>query len=162
MRNSESNADDALGASGRTPASWSACAILLLTACAGPALQIDNPGKHRVFLDGVEEARETVPFRYYGTMQCDVLPSAEAQSPRAQFLNSPSRQLVTVPPPASPWLFPFDLPLELWSWARRGHPTTTVTAEMAPRGSAEQILPGVQPSGLRGINERAQQARISR
>jgi hypothetical protein len=140
----------------------STAAALLLVGCAGPALQIDNPGQHRVFLDGVEETRQTLPFRYYGTLQCDVLPGAAVQGSREEFRNTPSRRAVAVRPPANPWMFPLDLPVELWAWAWHGQPPTTVTAELSPRSDAEPVLPGVQPSDLRSINERALQARISR
>jgi hypothetical protein len=149
------------------PRSLAACpaslsAALLLVGCAGPTLQIDNPNEHRVFVDGVEEARPELPFRYYGTVHCDVLPANAPPDSRQQFRGLPTRHAVVVAPPASPWWFPFDLPIELWSWARHGQTPTVIHAELTNRSNAEPILPGVQPSDLRNINERAWQARISR
>lgn len=142
-------------------------AALLLMACAGPTLQIDNPEQHRVFVDGVEETRQELPFRYYGTVHCDVLPPYTPPGSRQPFRGQPfsglpTRHAVVVEPPANPWWFPFDLPIELWSWARHGQTPTVVTAELTPRSNAEPVMPGVQPSDLRNINERAWQARISR
>ncbi|MFY9345952.1 MAG: hypothetical protein WAT39_25905, partial [Planctomycetota bacterium] len=51
-------------------------ALLVLTAaCTGPALHVDNPQRHPVYVDGVATSAPSLPFRYYGTTRWDAVPA---------------------------------------------------------------------------------------
>lgn len=134
-------------------------------------MHLEQPAGQRVFVDGRVETRTELPFRYYGTTVLDALPGdAEPAGPhtaggprkRADFSLRPVRTLVELPPPAEPWLFPLDFPLEVVHWLRHGAPPTRAAVAAAPVPESERVLPGVRPAGIEQVNERARAARVSR
>lgn len=131
-----------------------------LAACTGPSLRLDEPDGHPLFLDGRATAAGETPFRYYGTAAWDALP--RDVDGRADWSKRPTRGTVAVPPPAPPWLFPFDLPIELVALALHGRPDQTAAVRVdaaapEPRGEAEIV--NVE---LAGLAARARAARASR
>ena len=146
----------------------SLCTVAALsTSCAGPTLQIDNSAQHAIFVDGRQEAGRELPFRYYGTTAVDALPAdlpgtptQPDHPPRADLSQQPARQLVVTAPPASPWLFPLDLPLELMVWLWRGQPPAQAAITLPPAPAAGS--PEVRPKGEPELVERATAARIQR
>ncbi len=107
--------------------------VFLLFACTGPALHVDNPDHHTVFVDGVHTHAPTLPFRYYGTTRWNALPKAPAGD-RADFSSLPSSQTVAIPVPVSGWLFPLDFPLELLARLANGRADvrTAIAVQKAP------------------------------
>ncbi|MEO6596242.1 MAG: hypothetical protein ABIP94_15950 [Planctomycetota bacterium] len=134
-------------------------AALAAAACTGPSLHIDNPDAHRVFIDGVEQTTPELKFRYYGTTRWDAQPAPEDGRP--DWSLQPASELVAVPEPASPWLFPLDFPLELLRRAVRGREDTTAAIAL-PATPPEQLLSAEAAPSLLQVTERALQARISR
>ena len=134
--------------------------LALLTACKGPELHIDNPDGHTVFLDGVQTDAIDIPFRYYGTTRWDAQPVD--RDPFGEWTKQPASQLVTISPPASGALFPFDLPVELVSRLFGGRGDVTTTIEL-PTTQAQQLAETEQANAQLGaLMQRAQQARLSR
>jgi hypothetical protein len=144
----------------RTRQFAAASALALAGACTGPTLRLHNPEGHPVFVDGVATGSELLPFRYYGTTRWTSVPKDVDQ--RADWDHLPTTGLVELPAPASPWLFPLDLPLELLArlTSGRGDTTTEVTVHQKPpdpRSEAELAL-----AELTALTERATRARTSR
>ena len=84
--------------------------LLLLSqlfACSGPALEVTTtPPDATVYLDNrqlPERTPITRPLPYYGTLR--------VEAERAH--HRPATRAVTAAEPVTPWLFPFDLPLEV-------------------------------------------------
>lgn len=131
-----------------------------LAACTGPSLRLDEPDGHPLFVDGRATAAGETAFRYYGTTVWDALP--RDVDGRADWSKRPTRGAVEVPPPAPPWLFPFDLPVELVARALHGRPDQTAAVRVAdaapePRGEAEIVN-----LELAALAARARAARSSR
>ncbi|MCA8965421.1 MAG: hypothetical protein H6838_11345 [Planctomycetes bacterium] len=83
-----------------------AAAIALAAgACTGPHTTIHNPEGHRVFVDGRELDRTSLPFRYYGTSRWDAQPRDLGQ-PRP--VETPP-EAEPAPPPQAPQLQAFDI-----------------------------------------------------
>jgi hypothetical protein len=110
---------------------WSITAVAAFAGCAPAVLSIDaEPKNALVLVDG--EPRGTPPVRvrapYYGTSRVELLPP-QAEGP--PYWHSVSR-MVAIEPPAPPWLFPFDLLIELagYPWRDRD---TRVALQAEPR-----------------------------
>jgi hypothetical protein len=131
--------------------------LALLAACQGPALHIDNPEGHTVFLDGVQTTAVDIPFRYFGTTRWDAQPVD--RDPLGDWSLQPASKAVTISAPVSPVLFPFDLPLELLVWVVRGTVDTTTVIELPPT-PAQQLAEAEGALGT--LVQRAQEARVSR
>ena len=136
-------------------------AVLVGAACQGPALHVVNEGGHRVFVDGVETDEPTLPFRYYGATRWDALPIEPDERGLPRFALSPASGTVRVPPPASPWLFPLDLPVELVVRLLHGRRDATANVELSPRTDAtsDREIPTAELGALSG---RARTARVAR
>lgn len=135
-------------------------------ACTGPSLHIDNPGAHPVYLDGKADARHEVPFRYYGTTRWDAEPADVLERPTGPLVpdwrHLPTSRSIELPPPASPWIFPLDFPLELLARLANGRADVHTTVEVQPapldtREEAEVLL-----TEMPALRQRAQEARIAR
>jgi hypothetical protein len=114
-------------------------AVAAPVACRGPRLHVHNPEGHLTFVDGVETKAASLPFRYYGTTRWDALPKDvdQGRGLRPDWSQRPTSWNVEVPWPASPLLFPLDLPLELASWLLGGRTDTTTTVSAAPVSAAD-------------------------
>jgi hypothetical protein len=134
--------------------------LFAATACTGPSTHVHNPDGHRVFVDGQALASERLPFRYYGTSRWDADPADTARGP--DWSLQPASGRIDLPPPASPWLFPLDLPLELARRALFGREDVIVAVELPPAGADLAIEPEVPPAGLPELVDRAIAARIRR
>ena len=136
-------------------------AALCLCACKGPALHLHNPEQHPVFVDGTAETRETLPFRYYGTTRWDALP--RDVDGEADWKRQPASQLVAIPPPASPLLFPLDLPLEFFDWLIHGKRSVSTTVTLPPNAANSEQAPAEgDRAALGALRQRAQAAREQR
>ncbi|MCA8976988.1 MAG: hypothetical protein KDC98_19855 [Planctomycetes bacterium] len=131
-------------------------------ACAGPgpATVIANPQQHRCFLDGVQQQRRHVPFRFYGTSRIDVVP-ADVRG-RPDWSRRPGSIAVQLSPPVSPWLFPLDFFAEIYERTANGPGDATVTVAAEPIAPEMQIDPEARPAGIDELNQRAHAARIAR
>ena len=125
--------------------------------CSGPATYIDNEGGHRCYLDGVQERRPKVPFRYYGTSRIDVIPADVDGGP--DWDRRPMTVAVPLPTPANPWFFPFDFLIEAVDRFLHG-PGDVIATIGSP--SRPTLDPGIRPPGIEAVNERAHAARIAR
>jgi hypothetical protein len=134
--------------------------LLAFAACTGPATHIHNPDGHRVFVDGLETTKTELPFRYYGTSRWDATPADKQGEPDWKLL--PASQPLELPPPASLWLFPIDLPLELAHRAFFGREDTTATIRLPATPADMQIEAEVRPQDLGHFTARALQARLTR
>ncbi|MCK5941677.1 MAG: hypothetical protein KAI24_06900 [Planctomycetes bacterium] len=161
----------------------------LATACntPGPTLTIANPERERVYLDGRqvlhgregldpppearaadqdaqdrERALESVvelKFRYYGTTRWDVLPNVREDSGVPVFDELPNSAEVEITPPASPWLFPFDFPLEIVDrtlFGRRDREVVVAPKQKQPIGGE------IPQDDLGKLSARARAARSAR
>ena len=128
--------------------------------CTAPGTHIDNPAGHQCFVDGQRETKPDQPFRYYGTSRVDALP-ADVKG-RPDWTLQPASQAVEHAAPASLWLFPLDLPLELVrrAWSGRQDQTVVITLPATP--PELRVLPEIRPTGLEAVAERALQARNAR
>ena len=138
--------------------------LLLLAAAAaacntpGPRLRLENPERHAVFLDGRRVATERapdaarapdalpdgvaeVPFRYYGATRWDVLPTVSEDDGVPRFDRAPQSAVVALPPPANPWLFPLDFPLELIRRTWSGRRDVVVEVRAAPKEPLQGEIP---------------------
>lgn len=158
---------------------WAATA-LLAPACTAPATELHNPAGHRVFVDGRElrqpaldprqpgadTATHRLPFRYYGTSRWDAqprdLPGTPTRSERPDWQNLPASAPIAQPAPVSPWLFPFDLPLELLDLALHGRDDFTATVALPAVPEGERVVQSVQPTELDRVAARARAARAAR
>jgi len=138
-----------------------ALVALFASACVGPRTEIDNPAGHRVFLDGTAVNDESVPFRYYGESRWDALP-ADRPGGDPDWSQQPSSQPILLPPPASPWLFPLDLPLETLRRVVYGREDVTARITLAPTPANERIESEVAPTGQVDLVQRAVRARLAR
>ena len=138
-----------------------ALTALLASACTGPQTAIENPAGHRVFLDGSAVTTETVPFRYYGESRWDALP-ADRPNGEPDWSTQPSSQPIVLPPPASPWLFPLDFPLEMLRRVVRGREDVTTQITLPTTPPNERIESEVAPTGQVDLVERAVRARLAR
>ena len=115
-----------------------------------------------MFVDGMATSEPMLPFRYYGVSRWDALPVDTQANGRPSWALQPGSGAIELPPPASPWLFPLDLPLEL---ARRivfGREDVTATIVLPPTPADQRIDAEVAPTGQSGLVDRAQKARTSR
>jgi hypothetical protein len=142
-------------------------ALLAVAACRGPALQLDNPARHRTFVDGVEvsgKQKGKLPFRYYGTTRWDALPADVEQEHgrfEADWDHLPASETVAIEPPASLLLFPLDFGVELV--VRLFGVTGDQTARIAvPETPPEQRVQMIQPAAIGALGDRARAARIER
>ena len=134
----------------------------------GPEMTVQNPGGHVVFLDGKRvldgnaleaEPTRVLPFRYYGVTRWDVLPNIQEQDGVPMFDVGPQSAEVDLAPPANPWLFPFDFPLEALGRLLYGRQDAEITAEAA----AKQRIEGAIPQDELGkLSARARAARSER
>ena len=142
-------------------------AVLVACACRGPTLQLDNPGQHRTFVDGVEVGSKPttkLPFRYYGTTRWDALP-ADVEHPelgrRADWDHLPASETVAIDPPASLLLFPFDFGVELV--VRLVGVTGDQTARIAvPETPPDERVEMIPPDAIGALGDRARAARRAR
>ena len=134
--------------------------MLVVAACTGPATRVSNPDGHRVFVDGQTLHREYLPFRYYGTSRWDAMPVDTPHGP--DWSLRPSSGRIDLPPPATPWLFPFDFPLELLHRSFHGRGDVVANVSLPPAGPDVAIESEVTPAGLPNLLERAFAARTSR
>ena len=135
---------------------------------AGPTLTIENPSGHVVYIDGRQvldgrgeaaEADRELPFRYYGATRCDVIPRVAERDGVPIFDQRIHSIPVALPPPASPWLFPLDLPLEAIDRLFHGRRDVVITAVATPRDRMEGSIPQEQ---LGELSARARAARSER
>lgn len=150
-----------------------ACLSLLVPACTAPGTELHNPNGHRVFVDGRElrqpaadATSHRLSFRYYGTSRWDAqpkdLPGTTSRSERPDWQNQPASGPIEQPAPVSPWLFPFDLPLELLDLAWHGREDFAATVALPPVPEGERVVQSVQPTELDRVAARARTARASR
>jgi len=132
------------------------------TACAGPKLHIKNPDEHDVFLDGRQVHKETQNYRYYGTSRWDTLPLVREDNGVPVFDSMPNSETVEIPAPASPYLFPFDFPLEVLSRTAFGRPDQTVTVTVIEKPPEQRIGLEIPGEELGKLSARGRQARIQR
>ncbi len=150
----------------RTPAFVLLPALLGGAACTGPALHIDNPERHPVFVDGVAVPRAqaapttTLPFRYYGTTRWDAVP-AEREG-RSDFTHRPASESVVTEPPLTGWLFPLDFPVDLVSRLLHGRGDATATVRVTPTPPSSRAEPDSAKANADALRERARLARVSR
>ena len=138
-----------------------AAVVPLAGACTGPTTVIDNPHDHRVFVDGALVATSTLPFRYYGVSRWDALPKDLANS-RPDWALQPASEAIDLPPPASLWLFPVDLPLELLRRTLYGREDVTTRIVLPPTPAAARVDAEVPPIGQVELLARARAARLAR
>lgn len=133
----------------------------LAAACTGPTLRVDNPDRHVVFLDGVQTRGGVKPFRYYGVTRWDALPAdrGRGERARADWTRAPTSEEVAIPPPASPWLFPFDLGIELVARVLHGRDDRTTTVRARAVASPPPELAAADGEALAA---RGREARIRR
>ena len=132
-------------------------------ACTGPALRIDNPDHHTVFLDGVATPAGAKAFRYYGTTRWDALPADRSDRPhRADWQHLPTSRAVAVPAPVTPWIFPLDFPLELLARLANGREDATAAIEVLPAATDPRPESEIANLELATLTLRARQARASR
>ncbi|MBK8100919.1 MAG: hypothetical protein IPK26_27865 [Planctomycetes bacterium] len=136
----------------------------LLAGCAGPATSIAAPDL--ALLDGRQlpppdpiTGTRTLPFRYYGTTIVDALPGT-ATDERPDFTLTPTRVHGTLAEPVSPWLFPFDFPLELLGFAFGGQQPQVLGVHLPE--NPDKVAAGFRPAGLIPLRDRALRARIER
>ena len=130
-----------------------------------PALELRQPA-----LDprqpGADTATHRLPFRYYGTSRWDAqprdLPGTPTRSERPDWQNLPASAPIAQPAPVSPWLFPFDLPLELLDLALHGRDDFTATVALPAVPEDERVVQSVQPTELDRVAARARAARAAR
>jgi hypothetical protein len=134
--------------------------LLLATACTGPCTVVHNPEEHRVFVDGLAAKADLLPYRYYGTGRWDAVPGDRDGHP--DWSRSMASGPIEMPPPASPWLFPLDFPLELLRRAWFGREDVHVTIEVPSAGDDAVVEPGVPPHGVDAMVARAQAPRNAR
>ncbi|MBX3465137.1 MAG: hypothetical protein KF830_18355 [Planctomycetes bacterium] len=138
--------------------------VVLSAACSGPATHVHNPAAHRVFVDGQElpsaPAGWVLPFRYYGKSRWDAAPGDRDGKP--DWSLQPAAGPIVMPEPASPWLFPFDFPLEVARRAFVGREDQTVHIQLPPTPPDLQVPTEVPPLGLADLLERAAAARVQR
>lgn len=135
---------------------------------AGPTLTVQNPGGHAVYVDGRQilaggseaaEADRELPFRYYGATRCDVIPRVAERDGVPIFDERIHSIQIALPPPASPWLFPLDLPLEAIDRLFHGRRDVVITAVATPRDRLDGSIPQEQ---LGELSARARAARSAR
>jgi len=133
---------------------------LARASCTAPATYIDNAEGHTCYLDGVRETRPRVPFRYYGTSRIDVVPIDNPNGP--DFDRQPMSVTVPLPPPASPWLFPFDFFVEIFERTVHGRGDVVAVLGAPPTPTELRVDPELRPLGIDDVNRRAHAARIAR
>ena len=134
--------------------------VLLGAACHGPALHIDNPDQHQVFVDGRRVYKSELPFRYYGTTRWDALPADVDGGP--DWTHRPGSEQVTITPAISPLLFPLDLPIDLLWWIAGGHDDVTTTITLPTTDAQQRAESELGNLQLAELVERALAARASR
>lgn len=143
-------------------ASPAACALvgLALCSCTGPRLLVEDRGKHDVFLDGRRIYDDEVKFRYYGTTRWDALPADRDGA--LDWTLRPASQEVAITPPAPPWLFPLDFPLEMLVWTFGGGGDTTTRIVLPTTDAQRRAESELGNAQLAAMAERAVAARRSR
>jgi hypothetical protein len=144
----------------RTPPLAAVLALAIAGACTGPALHVNNPDGHVVFVDGTLVTTPSLPFRYYGRARCDALP--KDHDGRADWDHMATSEHVDVRAPASPWLFPLDLPLELLARVANGRPDTTIDVAVRPRPADPRSEREFTNAESTAVAARARDARIAR
>ena len=137
-----------------------AATLAVATACTGPALHIDNPGQHTVFVDGRATTATSLPFRYYGTTRWDAVPADVGG--RSDWRHQPKSQLVLMPVPVSAWIFPLDFPLELLARAANGRGDVTTQIAVDPAPGDRRTEDESANAEVAALAERAKAARIAR
>lgn len=135
-------------------------ATVLASSCTGPRLHLDNPERHRVFVDGRLTGAETLPFRYYGVTRWDAFPADRDGQP--DWHRRPTSREVAIAPPAPPFLFPLDLPIELATWLLGGTGDTTTTIDVPQSDAQARNAWELGNAERAAITERALAARASR
>ena len=138
-----------------------AALALLGSGCAGPQTRIVNPDGHRVFVDGTAQQKQVLPFRYYGTSRWDAQPADEATG-RPDWSRTVGSGAIPLPPPASPWLFPFDFALEAVCRLAVWRNDTIAVIDLPPTPTEQRVDAEAVPVGQRPLVERAHAARIAR
>lgn len=145
------------------PSRLVAALAALAGACTGPALHVDNPGGHTLYLDGAATTAGTKPFRYYGTTRWDALPvDRQGRTPRPDWQHLPTSRAVALPPPVTSWIFPLDLPLELLVRLANGREDTTTVVEVRPAPTDLRSETEIANLELAAMAQRARQARTDR
>jgi hypothetical protein len=131
-------------------------------ACTGPALHLECADP--LFVDGVREPRDEVPFRYYGTTRLSAQPmrSMPGDDPRPDWDRQPSALDVAIPPPITGWLFPLDLPLELLRRGLFGREDARAALALPPTPADLAVHGEVEPVGADVARARALLARVAR
>jgi len=137
-----------------------AATLASATACTGPALHVQNPDGHPVFVDGVAVTDPSLPFRYYGTTRWQALPKDRAG--RADWDHLPTSERVVMLPPVTPWLFPLDFPLELLARLANGRADTTVNVTVQPRPADPRSDREFANAESTAVAARARDARTNR
>ena len=133
------------------------CGAFVVAACQGPSLKLSSDGPR--YVDGRSEPSDELPFRYYGTTVIDVMP-ADLENGTPDWSRSPVRGEVAMPAPASPWLFPFDLPVELFR--RSMGLVEPFEANVETTEAEEPVVAGYLPGGIPALRQRANAARSDR
>ncbi len=136
-------------------------AVAALSACAAPTVRIEaeSPAT-RLFVDGTERGvgALALPLPYYGTIDAAAVPPV----PSAPVEVEPppiARAAVRLDEPATPWIFPFDLLVEIAVRAT----AATADTELQLRAAAPPALaPGVPPPRLAELRARGALARTER
>lgn len=132
--------------------------IALAASCAGPTVVVAvDPANSAIDVDGRRLDPDDPEFvqPYYGIMRVEAVPP-----PRRA--NEPSRRavqrMVVLDEPVSPWLFPFDLGLELLTYPLRTR-ETRIELQAEPRPA---LPTGESPPQLPELRERALDLRTAR
>ncbi|MEC7584241.1 MAG: hypothetical protein VYE77_07985 [Planctomycetota bacterium] len=133
------------------------CGAFAMAACQGPPLTLSSDGPR--YVDGRSDARDELPFRYYGTTVVDVMP-ADLDNDTPDWGRSPVRGEVALPAPAPGWLFPFDLPIELFK--RSLGLVEPFQANVETTEAEEPVVAGYLPGGIPALRQRANAARSGR
>ena len=145
----------------RSCAAQLAAVLLPAAACTGPTTVIENSHDHRVFVDGAAVTATELPFRYYGESRWDALPKDLANG-RPEWDLQPASGAIDLPPPASLWLFPVDLPIELLRRAVVGREDVTVRIALPSTPPSERADGEAAPAGEAELHARAKAARLAR
>ena len=142
-----------------------------LAGCAGGTFAVESAvPAARLFVDGREQpasrpaatrpatrrAPEPNPIPYYGTVVIDLLPQ---EGPGDRWQRDAVRRQEPLPEPVTPWLFPFDFPLECLHSVFHGQPALTARVDSERRAG---LVPAVLPPRSEEVRLRAQAIRTVR
>ncbi|MFK7741079.1 MAG: hypothetical protein AB8H80_12235 [Planctomycetota bacterium] len=123
----------------------------------------EGAGPDRWLADGpIPPQTYSLPFRYYGTTRWDALPVVPVENGVPRFDREPASAEVVVEPPASPWLFPLDFPIEVFDRLVNGRRDLTVPIDVPPKSQEEQDWRQIPREALSEMTARARAARVAR